>query len=219
MLEIGKIHKSRYVKMTYADLINEGAVIYAEGGLSDPEDIFILNYYRDVIKAVLAYNNSGHLFYKDATASGLQILGLILGCKNETVSKRLNLINDGCWYDTYTYIISSFVSKQSIPAGCEAFFTRKHLKKTIMLINYKGSYVNCLKSFIQSTGLNARNHLYVTATKYFREFYLYLLHVFDGEEFFKHPSYYLIKLIDNENDLLTEAEKANAAIIDERKRA
>lgn len=209
--ELGKLRKSSYSRMSYSDLVVAGLKEYASQPSKDAEDEYARNYYVNAARYALKHNNLPHIFYKDATASGLQVLGVVLGCKDDEVRRHLNLADDGYWYDTYTYIIDRFLSKVPVGEAIAHFFKRRHLKKTIMLINYKGCYVNCLKSFLQSTGLRSDDPHYEEAVGHFRLFYLHLTQIFDGEEFFKRPSSFLINVVNSGGDLIDEALKAEKA--------
>lgn len=81
------------------------------------------------------------MIFKDATASGLQNYGILLGYKEEKL-KYLNL--DGFdWYDTYQYIIQTNLE------GNDIFLKRKYWKKTLMTIPYNASWYSCFKDFIE----------------------------------------------------------------------
>lgn len=77
--------------MSYADFVNAGISIHKGSyELADLEDTIVRAYYKRAIAYILENNNSGYIFYKDATASGLQVLGLLLGCKDEEIAAHLN---------------------------------------------------------------------------------------------------------------------------------
>lgn len=91
LFELGKLVKSKHYRMSYSDFVNSGIEVYKEvSELVDLEGLIVRNYYKRAIGYILSNNNSGHIFYKDATASGLQVLGLLLGCKDENIATHLN---------------------------------------------------------------------------------------------------------------------------------
>lgn len=75
-----------------------------------------------------------------------------------------------------------------------------------MIINYKGSYFNCLKSFVRSAKITPSSDEYVRTLPHFCQFYRYLTSIFDGSEFFKNKSSDLIRLLDVRKELSRVAE-------------
>lgn len=80
------------------------------------------------------------IIFKDATASGLQNYGLLLGYK-ENMIKYLNLDGDD-WCDTYQYIIEKYVEDEKLKK-------RKYWKSTIMTVPYNAVWYSCFAKFIE----------------------------------------------------------------------
>lgn len=93
------------------------------------------------------------IIFKDATASGLQNYGILLGYKKNML-KYLNLDNED-WCDTYQYIINKFLkSNNELKWESEKInnniFKRKHWKSTIMTIPYNAEWFTCFTKLIKS---------------------------------------------------------------------
>lgn len=95
------------------------------------------------------------IIFKDATASGIQNYGIILGYKEEML-KYINL-DDNDWCDTYQYIIQKFLEeklkkifeKSSIEKKIKSIiYNRDIWKNTIMTIPYNAVWFSCFKKFI-----------------------------------------------------------------------
>lgn len=207
LFELGKLVKSKHYKMSHSDFINSGISIYkGDQELADLEDTIVCLYYKRAISHTLETNNNGYIFYKDATASGLQVLGLLLGCKDENIATHLNFKSKEFWYDPYSFLIDSFKKKRTLPEQFIRYFTRKHLKKTIMIINYRGSFIKCWGSFVDSIGIRKESTDYEHILVHFRAFYQFLMGVFEGDEFFRNRSEGLIALLNVSGDISREAE-------------
>ena len=97
------------------------------------------------IKMLIDYNeiDENTIIYKDATASGLQNYGIILGYKKEML-EYLNL-NGQDWCDTYQYLINRFLCTEK-----KEWKKRKYWKKTIMTIPYNAKWASCFRKFLES---------------------------------------------------------------------
>lgn len=82
------------------------------------------------------------IIFKDATASGLQNYGILLGYKDEML-KYLNLDGND-WCDTYKYVIKRFVKSED-----EKYLKRKYWKGTIMTIPYNSVWHSCFIKFLE----------------------------------------------------------------------
>jgi len=89
-------------------------------------------------KNIVEFNT---IIYKDATSSGLQNYGILLGYKKEML-KYLNIDNDD-WCDTYQYLINKFL------INCK-YTKRKYWKHTIMTIPYNSVWYSCFIKFISN---------------------------------------------------------------------
>ena len=83
--------------------------------------------------------NINTIIFKDATASGLQNYGIILGYKEDKL-RYLNLDGDD-WCDTYTYLINKFIEDNDMRK-------RKYWKNTIMTIPYNSVWYSCFLKFL-----------------------------------------------------------------------
>ena len=147
-IEIGKFYKkfnnSCFLKTS--DLIDAGIENYEKKNIDVcfEESLYIKKIYTVIenilITGVLDYNT---IIFKDATASGLQNYGIILGYKKEQL-KYLN-INGEDWCDTYQYIIEKFVEKDY-----PELIKRKYLKSTIMTIPYNAVWFSCLGKYLDA---------------------------------------------------------------------
>jgi hypothetical protein len=81
------------------------------------------------------------IIFKDATASGLQNYGVLLGYKKDMLM-YLNIDGDD-WCDTYQYLIDKFVGKNT------RFCKRKYWKNTIMTIPYNSVWYSCFIKFVE----------------------------------------------------------------------
>ena len=112
-----------------------------------------------------------HTLSKDATASGLQNICRITNNNNQETLKHLNMNDEHSWYDTYTYIIDSFIESHNIPQKYHNILNRNTLKKTIMIENYGAKYLNCLTDFL--TKINTQHNI-IDIKLTFKKFFNYL---------------------------------------------
>lgn len=75
-----------------------------------------------------------------------------------------------------------------------------------MIINYRGSFIKCWGSFVESTGITKEEVHYEHLLAHFGEFFKFLLKVFEGDEFFKNKSENLIALLNGSGDITREAD-------------
>ena len=151
LFELGKTFKSKLInKGNYSkgleDFINNG---YKQLKVSDwdknlnSDDRVYLLYLYEVYKGILsgeAFDESV-LIFKDATASGLQNMGLLLGFNSPETLKLCNLSGDS-WNDTYTFILSAFIKTFAKNHDINEFshlINRAVLKKCIMTKFYNVS--------------------------------------------------------------------------------
>ena len=83
------------------------------------------------------------IIFKDATASGLQNYGVLLGYQ-ESKLKYLNIDNED-WCDTYQYVINKFLINSE-----SKFKKRKYWKNTIMTIPYNARWISCFIKFLEA---------------------------------------------------------------------
>ena len=95
---------------------------------------------RELINNNIIDNNM--IIFKDATASGLQNLGILLGYKEEKL-KYLNINNDDSLCDTYGYLMEKFLKDET-----KIFWKREYWKNTIMTIPYNSVWFSCFEKFI-----------------------------------------------------------------------
>lgn len=82
------------------------------------------------------------ILFKDATSSGLQNYGILLGYQEEKL-KFINLDGND-WCDTYMYIIDKFLKTDNIELK-----KRKYWKSTIMTIPYNSVWYSCYAKFLE----------------------------------------------------------------------
>lgn len=103
ILAIGKVFKSKLGGEASPEaLIGLGCLHYADSSAASLDDELEINYYRYVMGQAVVNNNCGFPIYLDATASGLQFLGLLLEPKDSDVAEHLNFVSRTKWYDTYS---------------------------------------------------------------------------------------------------------------------
>ncbi len=100
---------------------------------------FILD---NIIDNNIIDNNT--IIFKDATASGLQNYGILLGYKIEKLQYlNINSENDD-YCDTYKYLITRFLLNVK-----DIYKKRKYWKSTIMTIPYNAVWFTCFNKFIK----------------------------------------------------------------------
>lgn len=136
-IEVGKefIEGGKYM-YSFEEIIKSGKKAYENREIKSKEkNIHIIKLYMEINKLILNEEiDENMMIYKDATASGLQNYGLLLGYKEE-MKPYLNM-KGVSWCDTYQFLIDEKL------IGEEIFKKRKFWKGTIMTIPYgigKGS--------------------------------------------------------------------------------
>ena len=124
--------------------------------------------------------------YKDATASAIQLLLVLLGPANSQILKEANLFCDNFWYDTYFWIIKRFLEETVIDSEIKCYFNRNTLKKTIMTYNYQATYQTCLNEFKKASNLpwNNEDPLNKKVLPIFKNFYNFLNKLFESNNYF-----------------------------------
>jgi hypothetical protein len=144
LIEIGK----NFIKVTdecfveTKDIVEMGISNFYNTGELDLSDAMYVNKIKDELRNLLKKEkvDINTIIFKDATASGLQNYGILLGYKEEML-KYLN-INGDSWCDTYQYIVNKFVDDEN-------FKKRKYWKSTIMTIPYNAEKFSCFVRFIE----------------------------------------------------------------------
>lgn len=201
-IELGKINKSNFLveyngMFSKKNFIDFGIILFNDFNknnlkLDFNKKIEILH----LINILTNFNNNvfkKFIVYKDATASAIQLLVLLLETKNENNIKICNLYNDGFWRDTYYHIIKLFLekNKNNLNKISVENFTRKNLKKTIMIFNYNAEFITCWLDFCDNCGLyklnnNNININYNLILSDFKKFYSFLEELFNKDIFYKH---------------------------------
>lgn len=125
------------------EMINLGILNYKKDKVLKFDELLYVNKIENGIEELINNNNfdKNMIIFKDATASGLQNYGILMGY-NEEKLKYLNLDGDE-WCDTYQYLIDKFISKE------ERYRKRKYWKSTIMTIPYNAVWYSCFLKFIE----------------------------------------------------------------------
>lgn len=145
----------------------------------DPYDRIKFDYIRFIILDLINGGNKKWLISKDATGSCFQHLIKVAGPKNENSLIWCNLQSLDTWYDPYAYIIESFKSrKDCIAIDQNTFnlvFSRKFLKKTIMIENYSAGERCCWDYFSKDISIyNFTLFEQAEIRKIFSEFYKFI---------------------------------------------
>jgi hypothetical protein len=131
------------------------------------------------------------IIYKDATASGIQLLTIILGAQNEEILQNCNLKSSDYWYDTYFYIIRLFIQKNKkeindliVKDQFDIYINRKSLKSSIMTYVYGAGENTALNYYLDTLPISCDKTI---GTKVFKIFYTFLSDLFKSNNFFKTP--------------------------------
>jgi len=159
VVELAKLVKGRYVNkyggsLSIGQFIELGVSVYLQktGALLELDKRIQYNYIMHVLNEVLAHRRllRDYIVYKDATASAIQLLTLLLQPAQGDIKRYANLSSQDTWYDTYYYIIEIFLRGASIGTDSRPYFTREFLKKTIMTYNYAATLYTCWNEFKES---------------------------------------------------------------------
>lgn len=196
LIEVGKLFKSEAGGCADLRKLADLGSLHWEGeGLKGLDDKVEFAYYKYALDYALSYDNCPFPFYFDATASGLQILGLLLKPINDEVAQNLNLTSTTHWYDTYSFIIAMFLQNESLDPSVSPYFTRSYLKSSIMVSNYGGTYFSSYKRFKEQVGSLAGQDKMLLIESAYKRFYSFVDSVFEGEAFFRVSSRVLIRAI------------------------
>ena len=197
LFEIGKIFKNELSLKNKGvfndmDLIRFGCeisndIIKNYKKLSFDEEleyIYIISALEDLNKGL--YKKL--IIYKDATASGIQLLTVANGSVNETIIKNCNLKSYDMWYDTYLYIINIFINKnikklkKLVGDDYIYFVRRKDLKRSIMTYIYGAGKNTALSYYLDNLPKRLDEN---TGIKIFNLFYKFLNKFFASSDFFE----------------------------------
>ena len=144
LIEIGKnfIKVSNGCFVETEDIIKTGISNFYDTGELDLSDAMYVNKMKNELRKLLKKEevDINTIIFKDATASGLQNYGILLGYKEEML-RYLNMDGDN-WCDTYQYIVDRFIDDEN-------FKKRKYWKSTIMTIPYNAVKFSCFTKFIE----------------------------------------------------------------------
>lgn len=143
-MEIGKslVEAKEECFVKTEDIIKAGIKnLYEENKLDFEEKIYINKIKKELLKIINKNKvDINTIIFKDATASGLQNYGILLGYKKEML-KYINIDGEN-WCDTYKYIVNKFIDDGR-------FKKRKYWKNTIMTIPYNAVWYSCFIKFIE----------------------------------------------------------------------
>lgn len=143
-MEIGKhfVETGNNCFVKTDEIINLGILNYnREKSLKFDEMLYVNKIENEISKLLSGQDiDINTLIFKDATASGLQNYGILMGYNKEKL-KYLNIDGDD-WCDTYQYLINKFVGEN------ERYKKRKYWKSTIMTIPYNAVWFSCFTKFI-----------------------------------------------------------------------
>ncbi len=185
LMEVGKIFKSEAggsaTRMRFAGIgkrhLNDN--ISKQSG--DAVEFYYLKY---VLRYAIAHNQCKAFLFSDATASGMQMLGRVLGTVDEATANKLNLVSTTEWYDTYQIIVDDFLIANDIPDDLRFLFTRKHLKGPIMIVNYNGTPLTCFQKMLSSAGVNPEPSERKRMLAYYMKFHKYICDIFAGNTYY-----------------------------------
>lgn len=201
--ELGKAIKSYKInefggRMSFKDFVLNGVEVFRLYSSNELEAKFPLDFDSQleilyVLNILKNYNDEKyikHIIYKDATASAIQLLMVLLESSDVINLRICNLVDDGYWYDTYFFIIENFKKRYPLNLISITHFNRKNLKKTIMTYNYSATFLTCWKEF--SVGLKLKEDEFHIVLEDFKEFFKYLKEIFEKDVFFKKSSKSLV---------------------------
>lgn len=206
--ELGKLRKSALSathrgRVTLLEFIEAGIECYNSSShhMLDFDDYVEYLALLDILDALAEQKFIKAPIYKDATASALQLLILLLGPADDKVWDEANFGEAGFWYDTYYGIIARFWEQNPMPDDLKTqYFTRNALKKTIMTHNYQATYLTCLNEFKAHHNLpwdnnDERNRQILPI---FKAFYDYLNFLFNSNTYFAVSANTLVQWFKNQ---------------------
>lgn len=195
-IELAKLVKSKYItrydgRLTIEQFVELGVKIYTNS-IETPLDLekrIQKTYIMHIINEILTNRHlkRDYIIYKDATASAIQLLTLLLRPAKPEIKLYANLNSNDSWYDTYYYIIKMFLHENEIDAASRPFFTREYLKKTIMTYNYAATLYTCWNDFkaaVKEEDLKANTDFLKTLRVDFENFYNFLNRLFNEQTLF-----------------------------------
>lgn len=212
--ELGKIFKKKYIEKNNGSLSFEElhliGIDHFNNGYLESDTLYTKIEYLSLINMLDDLSSNLFLKYaifKDATASGLQILTLLLGPKDWTVFEKSNFLKKNIWYDTYYYIIQEFLKKEKIPQTiADEYFNRSTLKRTIMTYNYNATLLTCWDYFKDENNLpwDFNDQLNQQIWPFFQKFYKFLKKMFSQSNYYANSTDEIIqffkkKIINNEH--------------------
>jgi hypothetical protein len=197
-IELGKINKSEKLSenkwfLSWWDFIELGVQVF-NNKCRGTEDLEKKICFANLIAIIENLNKNiinKYIIYKDSTASGIQLLAVMLGPKTDEIAQACNLNSQDFWFDAYSYIIYKFLSAHEVSTKFKRFFKRNFLKKTIMTYMYSATYLSLekyfltevKKSFKETKGLDFENEIELKIE--FKNFYIFLKSFFENKEFFE----------------------------------
>lgn len=162
LIEVGKFflkNKNQHMWKT-EEIIDQGLKNYKIKTKIDFENMLYLNKIYWLIDELIEKKkiDINSIIFKDATASGLQNYGIILGYK-ENKLEYLNLNGDG-WCDTYQYLINLYLKTPH-----NEFKKRIYWKGTIMTIPYNAEWFSCFTKFLEQIRKDGIEYLDFTEEK------------------------------------------------------
>ena len=147
-IEVGKfyIKKEKEYMIKTEKIIKYGIEKYKEKNIDlDLYDIMYIKKIYSEIDNIINKNmiDKNMIVFKDATASGLQNYGIMLGYKEEKL-KYINIDNEDSYCDTYRYLIDIFLEDNT-----GKLYKREYWKSTIMTIPYNSVWYSCFNKFIE----------------------------------------------------------------------
>lgn len=143
LIEIGKYYIEEKEDCFYniEEIVNAGKA-KKNKKIKLEDEMYIKKIEKELSNLIKKKNiDTNTIIYKDATASGLQNFGIILGYKKEKL-KYLNMDGDN-WCDTYKYLINKYMENDKY------LNKRKYWKNTIMTIPYNSVWYSCFLKFIE----------------------------------------------------------------------
>ena len=154
------------------------------------------------------------IIIKDATASVIQNLMLLLGPLNENSLFIANLKSNRYWIDTYSYILTEFIKtldEDDLKSKYLNFFIRKTIKKSIMTIPYSASFNTCFdylnENILEIFNIKFDEDEEKELKKLFYKFYNFVKKKMENDFLFKNDSKKMIDYIIYENIINKKKEK------------